>query len=202
VSVNLLPSLRRLLYLPSPSGNSGIGFYGRPDQAEVFKLTAPPLCIRRDARSLRNQMNTLILINMKYTKFISILKSFKGGNIQEPMVSLDNSFELSGLLKGLGWRIVFATFPDIIKISSRLKQLSLFNKYLLAMTKHHGSTTTVKFLKLSALALQRKIAGTPAHSYRELDSELPLPRLYSGLPRFIPIEDRRAILRGNPFVIR
>jgi len=70
------------------------------------------------------------------------------------------------------------------------------------MTKHHGSTFTVKYLKLSALALQRSIAGSPASSYRELDSELPLPRLYNGLPRFIPIEDRRAIRRGDVNTIR
>jgi hypothetical protein len=89
-----------------------------------------------------------------------------------------------------------------VKLTPRLKQLRIFTKYLLSMTKHHGSKTTVQYLKLSALALQRFVAGSPASSYRELDSELPLPRLYNGLPRFIPIEDRRAIRRGNAYVIR
>jgi len=70
------------------------------------------------------------------------------------------------------------------------------------MTQRHGSVFTVKYLKASHLAIQKFIAGTPLDSLRELEGDLPLPRLSSGLPRFIPIYDRRSIKQGNPFIIR
>jgi len=139
---------------------------------------------------------------MKYTKFISILKAFKDSNISEPMVSLGNSHELPSLIRGIGWRIVYAAFPNGVKLTRRLKQLQIFIKYLLTMSKRHGPTTTVKYLKSSTLAIQKAIAGYPLDSLRELEPNLPLPRLQNGLPRFIPIEDRRAIRRGNTDVIR
>jgi len=71
------------------------------------------------------------------------------------------------------------------------------------MRKHHGETFTVKYLKSSQLALFKAIAGNPFKSLREIEPELPLPRLTtSGLPRFIPLEDRRAILSGSSSIIR
>jgi hypothetical protein len=71
------------------------------------------------------------------------------------------------------------------------------------MRKHHGETYTVKYLKSSQLALFKAIAGNPFRTLRELEPDLPLPRLTaSGLPRFIPLEDRRAILSGNSATIR
>lgn len=139
---------------------------------------------------------------MKYTTFKSILKSFKDSNLAEPMVSLGNSFELPALFRGIGWRIIFACFPSKVKVTKRLKRLFIFSRYILHMSKKHGATTTVKYLKASTLAIQKAIAGTPLDSLRALEPTLPLPRLQNGLPRFIPIEDRRAIRRGNPDVIR
>jgi len=71
------------------------------------------------------------------------------------------------------------------------------------MRKHHGETFTVKYLKSSQLALFKAIAGNPFKSLREIEPELPLPRLTtSGLPRFIPLADRRAILSGSSSMIR
>lgn len=71
------------------------------------------------------------------------------------------------------------------------------------MRKHHGEVYTVKYLKSSQLALFKAIAGNPFKTLRELEPDLPLPRLTtSGLPRFIPLEDRRAILSGNSATIR
>jgi hypothetical protein len=75
--------------------------------------------------------------------------------------------------------------------------------YLLKMTKHHGSTYTVKYLKASQLALQKKIAGNPFQSLSEIEPDLPLPRLTTcGLPKVIPKRDRQAILSGSPSIIR
>lgn len=139
---------------------------------------------------------------MKYTKFISILKSFKDSNVSEPMVSLGNSHELPALVRGLGWRIVYAVFPRITKVTRRLKQLQMFTRYILIMSKRHGPSTTVKYLKSSTLAIQKYIAGSAISSLREIEPTLMLPRLANGLPRYIPIEDRRSIRRGNSEVIQ
>lgn len=139
---------------------------------------------------------------MKYTQFISILKSFKDSNVSEPMVSLGNSHELPALVRGLGWRIAYAVFPRTVKVTRRLKQLQTFTRYILIMSKRHGSSTTVKYLKSSTLAIQKYIAGSPVSSLREIEPTLMLPRLANGLPRFISIEDRRSIRRGNIEVIQ
>lgn len=89
------------------------------------------------------------------------------------------------------------------KSTNRLSQLISFGKYVLQMRKHHGVLTTVKYLKASQLAIQKAIAKDRIKSLRDIEADLPLPRLTSsGLPRFIPLGDRRAILSGSPSVIR
>jgi hypothetical protein len=71
------------------------------------------------------------------------------------------------------------------------------------MRKHHGVSTTVKYLKASQLAIQKAIAKDRIGSLRDLEPDLPLPRLSrSSLPRYIPLGDRRAILSGSGSVIR
>lgn len=71
------------------------------------------------------------------------------------------------------------------------------------MKKHHGALTTVKYLKVCQLALLKRISKDRITSLRDIDPDLPLPRLTrSSLPRIIPLCDRRAILAGNTFVIR
>lgn len=92
-------------------------------------------------------------------------------------------------------------FPRIRKITYRLKVLKIFAGYILIVTKRHGADYTVKYLKSSTLAIQKFIAGYPLSSMKELDN-LPFPRLANGLPRFIPIGDRKAIRRGDTNIIR
>jgi hypothetical protein len=71
------------------------------------------------------------------------------------------------------------------------------------MSKRHGVPYTVKYLKACQLAVQKRIAGQPLSSLRELEPDLPLPRLTkSGLPRIIQLRDRRAISSGSHSVIR
>jgi hypothetical protein len=139
---------------------------------------------------------------MKYTQFTSILKSFKDSNLSEPMVSLGNSFELPALFRGIGWRVISACFPSKVKVSKRLKRLFIFSSYIRHMSRKHGAVYTVKYLKHSTLAIQKAIAGNPLTSLRELEPTIPFPRLAQGLPRFIPVDDRRAIRRGNVEIIR
>jgi len=141
---------------------------------------------------------------MKETTFFSLYSSFKDSIKTGAMVSLGNSIELPVLTKRLGHRIISAVFPELVKFTSRLAQLHLFTQHLLRMNKHHGGVFVVKYLKASQLAISKAIAGHPFKSLRELEPDLQLPRLTtSGLPGFIPLRDRRAILSGrSPAVIR
>jgi hypothetical protein len=119
------------------------------------------------------------------------------------MVTLANSFELPALAKRLGFRVIGAVFSRTVKFTGKASQLAHFFSYLLRMAKNHGHVQVVSYLKSSQLALQRKVAGSPVESLREIEPGKPLPRLAScGLPRIIPSRDRRAILQGSPSVIR
>lgn len=136
-------------------------------------------------------------------KMFSIINSFRDNVRHEPMVSLGNSFELLRFLRAFGWRVIFACSDSKISIFRELKILTIFAKYLLSMNKHHGSTYVVKYLKSCHLALLKAISKDKIKSLREIEPDLPLPRLTkSSLPRFIPLSDRRAILSGNTFRIR
>lgn len=78
-----------------------------------------------------------------------------------------------------------------------------FGQYLMKLNKHHGSVFVVKYLKASQLALQKKIAGQPLDSLRELEPDLPLPRLSkSGIPAIIGLRHRRAIYSGSLVIVR
>jgi hypothetical protein len=71
------------------------------------------------------------------------------------------------------------------------------------MRKHHGSVFVIKYLKACQLAVQKAIAKNPMKSLNEIEPDLPLPRLAtSGLPRIIPLRDRRAIMNGHSSCIR
>jgi hypothetical protein len=120
------------------------------------------------------------------------------------LVSLNNSFELLVLIRQFGWRLLNAAhFGKSVKYPTRLLQAYNFGKYLLRMKKHHGASSTVMYLKACQLALQKHIAKDKIKSLRDLNPNLPLPRLtQSGLPRFIPSGDRQMIYKRSVFVIR
>jgi len=81
--------------------------------------------------------------------------------------------------------------------------LTRYARYLLVLTKRHGASYVVKYLKASQLAVQKSIAGQPLRSLRELEPDLPLPRLTrAGLPAFIGLNDRRSLRSGSLRVIR
>jgi hypothetical protein len=71
------------------------------------------------------------------------------------------------------------------------------------MNRKHGGKYTVAYLKFGQLAIQKAIAGNKLRSLKEVEPNLNLPRLStSGLPRYIPLSDRRAILNKSTSVIR
>lgn len=141
--------------------------------------------------------------NDKNLTFLSLTKAFSDYTQSEKLVSLNNSFELLALIRKLGWRLVAACTFESMNLSSRSRQAYNFGKYILRMRKHHGVTFTVAYLKASQLAVQKRIGKDKIKSLRDLVSDLPLPRLStSGLPRYIPLADRRAICSGSKRVIR
>jgi hypothetical protein len=77
-----------------------------------------------------------------------------------------------------------------------------FFHYILHLQKNHGEEFVVQYLKTGQLAIQKKLAGTPVSSCRELNPDLNLPRLVNGLPYIIPVSDRRLMMRGASTVIR
>jgi hypothetical protein len=121
------------------------------------------------------------------------------------LISLGNSIELPALYRKFGWRFLLISFRSkgMGKLTSRLRLLQNFAKYILIMVKRHDSEYAVKYLKASQLAVQRAVAGKPCSSLREIEPDLPLPRLSrSGLPVIISLADRRAIIAGSPSTIR
>lgn len=118
------------------------------------------------------------------------------------LVKLENSLEFSALLSRLGGRVIASCFPRVVKLQAKIGFLLTFHKTLIRLRKAHGSVYVVKYLKGSQLALQKLIAGTPFSSLREIEPDLPLPRLINGLPRLIPLSDRKFIRMGSTSIIR
>lgn len=111
---------------------------------------------------------------------------------------------LANLFSKVGFRIFGAVFTNSGKYLSRLRQLNAFRVHIDIKRRHHGHVFVVKYLKVSQLAVQKAIAGTPVSSLRELDPAVPLARTCGGgLPKWIPLRDRRLIIvNGSPSVIR
>jgi hypothetical protein len=118
-------------------------------------------------------------------------------------VTLENSIELSVLFKRIGWRVISACFSRRGKLPSRIRFLRSFLLHILRLKRNHGALFVVKYLKACQLAVQKVIAGTPLSSLREVGGDLPFPYLDNrGLPRVIPIYDRRLIKGGSASIIR
>jgi hypothetical protein len=137
------------------------------------------------------------------TSFFSLNRAFKEAVQGVTTVTLGNSFELPVLFKRLGWRLLSACTSRKVKFTSRLKNLVNFVQHIMSLNRRHGGMFVVKYLKACQLAVQRCIAGHPATSLVELAGEGPFPRLdRRGLPRIIPIQDRRLMKTKSFTVIR
>lgn len=143
---------------------------------------------------------------MKKIKITRQFRDFKTDQIsfvRDKVISLSNSRELLGALAQYSWKLVSLCMKTKVKTVPRTKLYYKFGRYLLSLNKRHGSLYVVKYLKASQLSIQKKIAGQPFSSLREIEPDLPLPRLCrSGLPRIIGTRDRRAILSGSVNVIQ
>jgi len=120
------------------------------------------------------------------------------------MISSSDPKGFLDLFKMYGFKLVSLSLHSTTgKIHARVQLFYSFGKYLHIMSKRHGTTYTVKYLKACQLAVQKSIAGQKVRSLRDLEPDLPLPRLTkSGLPVIIKTRDRAAIRGGAASVIR
>jgi hypothetical protein len=152
------------------------------------------------SKRILNITNSLGKVNDNFFKVIvkkGTLVSLIGGKSGKGRPTL------STLFSKIGFRIFGAVFTNKGKYLSRIRQLNAFHVHLSNMRRHHGSVFVVKYLKVSQLAVQKAIAGTPVKSLRELEPTT-LPRVTAkGLPKWIPLRDRQLMLiAGSASVIR
>jgi len=82
-------------------------------------------------------------------------------------------------------------------VSVRTRSLFSFTRFLLKMHKHHGSDFTIKWLKACFVSLQRYCGDNRVQSLREIQDNLPFPRMINGLPAIIFKGDRRKIQNAH-----
>jgi len=140
-----------------------------------------------------NNSNNNIFVGLKLYKDV-----LKAGS----MVSLSNAKHLKAVMKKVGIPISILTLLST-QITSRFSLVHNFGVHILKIYKNHGDEFTIKYLKAAQLAVQKKLAGTPLKSLREVEPDLNLPRLASsGLPTIIKLGDRRAICLNSVRIIR
>jgi len=119
------------------------------------------------------------------------------------LISLESVKAFNEFLMKYSFKVIKLIIPKNSKVVNKVRLFHNFGKYLLFLNKHHGSLFVVKYLKASQLAIQRKLAGQPFSSLREIEPDLNLPRLAScGLPAIIGSRDRQAILSKSTKVIQ
>jgi len=136
---------------------------------------------------------------------INISRIFDRPNVivRERLIRLEGDFSLSSLMNTIGWKFVILSIGNIKKATARIRLYHKFCTYLLVLNKRHGTEFVVKYLKACNLAVSKFLAGQPLVSLRELEPDLPLPRLSkSGLPAIIGTRDRRSLAANSHRVIR
>jgi hypothetical protein len=138
---------------------------------------------------------------------INILRVFKESSVvvRNRLIRLvgESKLSLTQLMMKIGWKFVVLSLSSHKKAVARIRLYHNFTKYLSVMNRRHGGEFLVKYLKACHLAVSKYLAGEPFHSLREIEPELPLPRLSkSGLPCIIGTRDRKSLELNNPMVIR
>lgn len=134
--------------------------------------------------------------------FFSNFKLYRDVYKAGAMISLTNEKHLLLVLRTIGYRIITMSLLST-KETTRFRMLHNFSKFLVKMTKNHGELYTVKYLKASQLCIQKKLAGQPFSSMREIEPDYNFPRLSkSGLPVIIKLQDRSAICNDSLRIIR
>jgi len=138
--------------------------------------------------------------NNNNNTFMAMLKSLGTfGVVKEKM------FSVSQLWKGVKIHLkalIVLTNGKLSSVPSRAKILHNLIIHIKKMDLHHGSLITVKWLKANHVALQKYLGDDKLESLRGLEPNIPLPRLYNGLPSIINQKDRKKIQSGNTEIIQ
>lgn len=117
--------------------------------------------------------------------------------VSDPMFSPLNLKKLRACFTLCGWRVTSFILGKMGKYQSTLRVVHNFMMFIHKMAKHHGELFTIKWLKACQISLMKFLARQPLNSLREVEPNLPLPRLSNGLPVIIPKAHRRLIREGN-----
>lgn len=146
-----------------------------------------------------------------FTKVIHITQKMVVSRLAErlqkgaiKMISPSNTKVFLAVMKTLRWRLTaLSMMSSSQKILPKVRLTARFLQYLLVMNKRHGTTYMVKYLKCGQLAIQRYLAGSPLQSFRDLEPDLPLPRLSRrGLPTIIQTRDLTLLANRGEKVVR
>lgn len=99
-------------------------------------------------------------------------------------------------------KIIYLSYDRTGRIRDRLVIANNFVQFIAKMNKNHGPKFTVKWMKACAVALQKWLGNNSVKTLRELEPQLPLPRVINGCPSIINKGDRQEMRRGNIHMIR
>nr|WAK72403.1 MAG: RNA-dependent RNA polymerase [Nigrospora oryzae mitovirus 1] len=88
------------------------------------------------------------------------------------------------------------------RLKERVRVTHNFIVFLLKFRKNHGDEFVIKWLKSSTVALQKYLGRDPIKSLRDLEPNIPLPRLINGCPAYINKSDRFHMRQGNQWICR
>nr|UIW13815.1 MAG: RNA-dependent RNA polymerase [Rhizoctonia solani mitovirus 43] len=146
----------------------------------------------------RNQTNIYLYMIPAMTNLLSLLRS--SYKVTSKLLPLSDKIGTT-LYQPLSYNIMLAT-GRISRLAGRIRDTHRFINFILSMQKLHGTTFTVKWMKACHVAICKVLGANKLMSLRQLDENLPLPRLVNGLPSIIPYEERRRIRQGKVPVIR
>jgi hypothetical protein len=129
-------------------------------------------------------------------KNIKLLLDFRKKFVVDERVLPVSRHSLKKIISSLP-KILVLCFDKISGFQGRLVIANNFIQFLMKLNKHHGATFTVKWLKSCAVALQKWLGDDKLSSLREIEPNLPLPRLINGCPSIINRSDRFLMKKGD-----
>jgi hypothetical protein len=127
-------------------------------------------------------------------------------NLSRKVVIREKMLPMSKLsldrLKKLLPKILILCFDSLVGFQGRLLIANNFLQFIFKMKKNHGSPFTIKWLKACSVSLQKWLGGDKLKSLREIEVNLPLPRLVNGCPAIINRMDRFSMKKGDIRIIR
>jgi len=141
---------------------------------------------------------------MKHNNKLSYFRNYTRQLLSSNIVTMFSLSKERSLL-----RVLHRVAPKLLrvaltktKVAPRLRRFNKFLQLMMKFYRHHGAAFTIKWLKACHLAVQRKISSKPCKSLRDIEPNLPCPRLINGLPSFIGTIDRSLIKRNHSPTIR